>query len=331
MAQSKTICAACIFFLLVVVALVVLFVTGIFNSMPLQSIQFEGAQPEAAQFVDGEFFAGSVFSNTFSRFGFEANPASSSVNVDYVLSTGGTLGLYYDDETELLYAASNDHVSIFTGQPSSQALVVAIDPQTEDTVLNYSIPGGQMLNDLVVVDGAVYVTDTVLGVIYMMSEQDAPVVFATDVSWQTYPEYALNGIESFSTDAGSYLLTVHSSLPEPLFRVDMEGNIIEVTVYGIEEGASGFDGLRFLSDGTLAMTNNTVVYQLESSDDWVTAMVIAMDTSGPVEGFSLTTLTTGPDDSLWVVNTDLYDTSNTIFYLTRVNFIPYTRLNGTMY
>jgi sugar lactone lactonase YvrE len=117
-------------------------------------------------------------------------------------------------------------------------------------------------NDVVVdSDGSMYVTDTALGCVYRSTSAGQTSTFVCSPDFAAIDGLGPNGIELYSTTQGEkYLIVALSNRADALYRVNMANpeEVHRISITGLLNQFTGLDGVRFLSDGSLAAVNTVL-------------------------------------------------------------------------
>lgn len=208
-------------------------------------------------------------------------------------------GLFWDARSGLVWAVGN------VGQ---EAHVWAVDGQTGEVVLDVVVEGGLFLNDLVVTDEVVWVTDSrvdrLVGIPVGADGQPTGgdlIVLELTGEWPAYDGTNLNANGIRELPDGS--LVLNNSRYGGLWQVDpVTGETVEIPVLG-GPGIIGGDGLEI--DGTTLYNvrgsgpNQVSVLELEATEDGWTARWRGARTDETLDVPSTATLSGG---WLWVVN-----------------------------
>ena len=109
---------------------------------------------------------------------------------DNMVEGGGSVGLFYSEALDSVYAAASDFANFVLGERPRQARVVAWDiDQAGGVVWEADVQAlfpdeAMFLNDLVVLaDGTVFVTDSTRGAVYQITSEREVSVAATSEQW----------------------------------------------------------------------------------------------------------------------------------------------------
>jgi hypothetical protein len=230
----------------------------------------------------------------------------------------GTAGLFHDAGTDLIYTSTADIIAYVSGTAGYyNGTLVSINPSdgAVTDIATPSNPTAGFLNDLVMLDdGSFMVTDSVQGSLRHIMMDGTATDSGAILSGP-------NGIENL----GGTRVIVVSFLSAPILSVvDTSDNTVTEVVWDYDRTPVGGDGLRFLSDGTLAAVMNfgdaKELVLLGSDDDWSSVFVISEDLASPPSGnYSLATCDVDADDNVWGLWTDLSG-AGTTFYINRVEW-----------
>jgi len=223
------------------------------------------AYPEGVEYdsVKGIIFASAAGYGIFNVTDEDTGAITKILNLTFPVTGAPIFGIHLYDG--LLYGALNH---------TSPGLIVAnIQNDTILYIANCTETNvGVFFNDVTVYDGKVYLTESLQGKIYQYdSVSNECVLFVEDSRFTPNGSIAgINGIDA-SPVAGT-LIVGTSGLYGALYTV----NIGTKTVTKIENITEvyGIDGIYRDADKVIVVNNpGKKVYQLSSSDNWVTAMV----------------------------------------------------------
>lgn len=302
--------------------------------------------PEAAYFNGENFLIGNVFSTNI-------NTISSDGQTQSLIATGaataGTVGLYYRDNK--LYSAWNNSTQLFmdpTGTPSAKVLVhdFSADPVTLTEIdLNAKTSNQNLIfvNDVYAApDGRIFATGSSSKVVYEISNDYQTVTtIENGDAWAGGLYGALeigpNGVEGMLDQQNQLHVFVGISFQaKVLYKVNTATDPYTITEVPLEgnfhnfDKIYGIDGLRFNADHTVLsavltysdQTLGNAVVSFTSSDGWATAQASKFYDENPnaALGNFYTTLTNGPDNSLWVVSTEFSGQPTSQYFLSEVCF-----------
>ncbi|QWC86456.1 superoxide dismutase [Nocardioidaceae bacterium] len=215
----------------------------------------DGFQPEGIESVGKTAYVGSLADGDI-------------VTVD--LRTGTVKPFYEGDGTPTVGLEVQGRYIFGAGNTDGDLIVV--DRRTGDLLAEYQLgdpAAGTFTNDVVVLDGAAYVTDSQQAVLYRLPLEgglpDADEVETLPLTgeWVQGTGFGANGIET--TPDGSALLVINSGQAQ-LYRVDpATGDATEV------EGGDG------LSNGDGLLLRGTTLYVVQNSDNQVAVLEVASD------------------------------------------------------
>ncbi len=196
-----------------------------------------------------------------------------------------TFGLFADEARGLVYACNADIGLSVRSQPAKIGRVcglATIDARSGALVRYVDIigaePGGHLPNDgAIASDGSIYVTDTLSPVVHRVSKAGRAKIFVRNAAFgATSPAAGLDGIAI----ASSGTIVVNHISSGKLFRIDPSTKAVSQVVVDGGVLLKGCDGMRFESDGRLAVTQGTLagpsrnaLCALNSTDDWQTATI----------------------------------------------------------
>lgn len=227
----------------------------------------EQVYPEGITFDADEnvFYVGSTGDGTI----FRGNVDTGEVDV---FSDGGTdgrttaVGMDIDDQDRLFVA----------GGDSGQVFVYDTDTGESITVLDNGLAPNTFMNDVVVVDGVAYVTDSFNPILWRITLDDPLGTIESFVDFTDTPfvfqrdGFNANGI--VATPDGQYLLVVQSATGK-LFRIEIAtGEVMEVDIGGAE--LLNGDGLA-LDGQTLYVIQNQqeLIVPIELDQDFLSGEV----------------------------------------------------------
>ncbi|MGI8644108.1 MAG: SMP-30/gluconolactonase/LRE family protein [Thermomicrobiales bacterium] len=257
--------------------------------LPGDAVYPEGVAFDASA---NAFYVGSTNDGTIFRGDIETGEVE-------VFSDGGTdgrmtaIGMEVDDQGRLFVA----------GGDSGQVFVYDTETGESIAVLDTGLAPNTFLNDVAVVDGVAYVTDSFNPILFQITfddplgtiEQfvdftDTPFVFQQD-------GFNANGIEA--TPDGQYLIVVQSATGK-LFRVEIAtGEVVEVDLGGVE-----------LMNGDGMAIDGQTLYVIQNQQALIVPIDMAADYASGVAGEPFTndalnyptTLALTGDDRALVVN-----------------------------
>ena len=232
---------------------------GLIEQLGPEGIEYDQAN---GRFLTGSLAEGSIF--VIGRDG-SVTPFISDV------SLVSSVGIEADEARDRLLVANSDRAAFQPGNVG-QAKLNAYSLTTGERLATVDLaavgtpkdPPQYFANDVTVDgDGNVYVTDTMMNVIYKVTPDYQASVFHR---FEGMEGPQLNGIEYHTN---GYLLVVAGA---QVFKVPLAnpGGTTQVTV---AEPVAGQDGIVWAADGTLAVVSNSAqqVVKLRSGDDWATA------------------------------------------------------------
>ncbi len=234
----------------------------IIYELPGEQVYPEGVTSDADENV---FYVGSTADGTI----FRGNVDTGEVEV---FSDGGTdgrtsaIGMDIDDQGRLFVA----------GGDSGQVFVYDTDTGESIAVLDNGLAPNTFLNDVVVVDGVAYVTDSFNPILWRITFDDPlgtiePLVDFTGTPFVFQRDgFNANGI--VTTPDGQYLLVVQSATGK-LFRIEIAtGEVMEVDLGGAE--LLNGDGMA-LDDQTLYVIQNQqeLIVPIELDQDFLSGEV----------------------------------------------------------
>lgn len=187
------------------------------------------------------------------------------------------IGIYADNERNLLYVASSDPgVSVKTSAETQtkHAKLGVYDLTTGERKFIADLgalntEGANFANDIALdPDGNIYVTNSFSPIIYKVTQRGEASIFATNQDW-TGEGFNLNGITYLSD---GYLL-VNQANNGAMYKVEIANptNIIKVEAPAI----AGADGFIKKSDTEIAVISfsQNQVFLLNTTDNWATATI----------------------------------------------------------
>jgi len=214
-----------------------------------------------------------------------------------------SVGIEVDEPRGRLLVANSD-ASVFQGDGAGQAKLGVYDLDSGARLAMVDLgatltdaPAGSVYfaNDVAVGDdGAAYVTDTRMSVIYRVGTD-----YIASVLYRFSPTEDL-GLNGIVYDASGYLLVAGGSTLWKVPVADPAGT----TQVTLSETMAGQDGVLWTADGLLAIVSNSEnhVVALTSTDEWSTAEVAGVAT---FEGQATTAADVGGD--LYVVHPHFAD------------------------
>jgi hypothetical protein len=216
-------------------------------------------------------------------------------------ATGRQLrGLYWDDRSNLVWAAGN---------VAAEAHVYAVDASSGSIAHDIVVPGGGFLNDVVVTDDAVWVTDSRVDRLTMVHLDDSGMPTTTDPAfvtlggaWPAGDGMAINanGIRALADES----LVLNNSRVGGLWQVDpATGSATAIPVTGGPAIVAG-DGLELVGNvlynvrGTAPTEIAAVTLQQDAGGAWSALWQRALTDPR----FDVPTTATFAAGSLWAVN-----------------------------
>jgi len=246
-------------------------------------INDSGFYPEGIVYVSSQkkFYVGSVFKGKIISVDLNGNEQLFAEDTSLV----SILGLAVDETNNWLIACNSDPGMGIKTDPTTMgqlAQIIVYDLSTgykiRTTDLNGLLAGGHLANDVTVDNGGnIYVTDSFSPVIYKIDASGNASILVNNSDF-TPPigGFGLNGIV-FHPD--NYLV-VGKYDEGKLFKIPLDNpdNITEITLNGV---VNTVDGLLLTNNHTLVLVSNNLtgapfneaVYQLTTSDNWVTGTV----------------------------------------------------------
>lgn len=227
-------------------------------ALPGDEVYPEGVTFDASANV---FYVGSTTDGTIFRGDIDAGDVE-------VFAEGGSDARGMDIADGRLYVA---------GGPTGQLFVYDLETgETLETVSN-GLSEGTFMNDVVVVDGAAYVTDSFNPTLWRVTFEGAeptiePFIDFTDTPF-VYEEEGFNANGIVATPDGQYLLIVQSATGR-LFRVDVATSAIDQVAVGAAVLRSG-DGLAL---------NGQLLYAVLNADGLIIPIDLDADYRGGTAG-----------------------------------------------
>ena len=270
------------------------------------------------EFFLGAFSFSSVFGEAFFENPHEMSEFAGAIYKGNLRSGEGAIlapptgkpvsGLSYDDRTDYLYAATG-FVDLLTGSFKDQGVIV-YDASSGDVITEIPFGDGIVLNDVLVTNTAVYVTDSLNPNLYRLAlEKDGRLPSTPVVEMIPMPgfemvegEFNANGLAG---DFDGSQLVIVNITTGGLFLVDTaSGEATPLKIEGAEEMFPNGDGL-YLDGRTL--------YILQNFSDKIAVVQLSDDLSGGEfiknivgEGetkLDIATTIIGFRDSLYAINT----------------------------
>ncbi len=256
-----------------------------------------GFIPEGVEYdqTNGRFLTGSLAEGTI----FEIHNDGTMTAVVRDPELVSSVGIEVDEPRDRLLVANSDS-SVFDGSSQGQAKLGVFNLTTGERIAMVDLQAtlGDLpddaaffANDVTVADdGAIYVTDTRMNVVYQVDgSYEASVLHRFE---PTTEGFALNGIVHHPD---GYLLVIGSG---NIFKMPVD-DPSETRQVNLAEPVAGADGLVWAADGRLAVVSNSGagVVALTSNDGWMSAEVAGVAT---YEGQSTTGAAVG--DDIYVVH-----------------------------
>ena len=236
-----------------------------------------GFIPEGVEYdtLHGRFLTGSLSEGSVLEIHADGTVTTVVTDPDLVSS----IGIEVDEERDRLLVANSDR-AVFTGETAGHAKLGVYNLTTGERIAMVDLAASiadrpadaaHFANDVAVGDdGAAYVTDTRMDVIYRVGTDYAASVLHR---FESADGLGLNGIVHHPS---GYLLVAAGA---SLWKVPLDdpAGASEVT---LPEEIPGQDGLVWTADGRLAIVSNSGnrVVALTSADDWVTAELAGVAT-----------------------------------------------------
>jgi len=217
-------------------------------------------------------------------------------------------GLSYDPRTDYLYAATG-FLDLVTGSINGQGVIV-YDASSGDVITEITFRDGIVINDILVTRTGVYCTDSLNPDLYKVVLEDGgrlpspPVVEVIPMpGFEKVPGFNANGLVG---DFDGRQLVIVNISTGVLYRVDTaSGEASAIVIEGTEQLFADGDGL-YLSGRTL--------YIMQNFSDKIAVVQLSGDLSGgefikniPTRPFSVATTIIGFGNSLYAINTDIFD------------------------
>lgn len=218
-----------------------------------------------------------------------------------------TYGLKVDEKKNLLWACVADPAfSNYSDSTTYRKMIrlVAIDLKTNQKVKDINLgdlySGKHFANDLVLDEkGNLYITDSYSPVIYKVDASDKASLLVEHPLFRG-GDVGLNGIAY----KPGFLIVVNNS-NGAILKVSL-ADPKNVTVVKVDQFFPGADGLLWDDKGNLLLIQNkgvNMVYQLNSTDDWKTAKIIA--TTKGTDRFAQPSTGTIGNGKIYVLNSKL--------------------------
>lgn len=170
----------------------------------------------------------------------------------------GTAGVAFDDERHVLWACA---VDLTFATPTA---LRAFDPASGALLASYVVPNGGVCADIAIAGEDLYVTDTLLGLIYRLTTPSCDdATGGTLALWSADPAFVGAGflqINGIAFDGNRTLYTTNYSTGELLrVRIKSDGTASAATTIQTPRLFQNPDGIRVLAPGTksLVVTENT--------------------------------------------------------------------------
>lgn len=229
-----------------------------------------------------------------------------------------TVGLHIDHGRNWLLACNLNRSALRDGANTVPASLIVVDLNNGEIIRNVNLTGDapRFLNDVVTdEEGNAYVTESLSGQVFKVTPAGEVSVFAFSPDWapQNGAPVGINGIEYLPS---GYLI-VGVTPTGHLFKVPLESPQ-NYTQVAMEQVTAGADGLTFRPDGHLMVVGNGNVYDVKSTDDWDSAVLVQRY----VTGYPNPTTCAIRDAQAYVSHAYFSDPQRQVYEIEMVQFRP---------
>jgi sugar lactone lactonase YvrE len=210
----------------------------------------------------------------------------------------------HPDGKQLIACISDANYSKLTSPDTRKKMIrlISIDLATgkklQDVDLESLVPGKHFGNDIAFdKDQNIYMTDSYANVVYKISTDWKPSVFAKHKMFET-EGFGLNGIV---VHPDGFLLVDNSNTGR-IYKVDLK-DPSKVSKVRIDQYFLGADGMILREDNTLVVVvngGNNKIFRLKTKDNWDSA--ILSGTTLAVDRFTYPATATLRDNDVWIMN-----------------------------
>ena len=278
----------------------------VFAQTPRISFEAPLLYPEGVAYdpASKNFYFGSVTYGTIGRVDDKGN--YQKIYEDSTLKS--SYGMKVDPKRKKLWICTGDaNYSRRSNPATAKKLIrlIGLDletaKKTNEIDLSGLYPGKHFINDLAI-DGAgnIYLTDSFSPVIYIVDREMKPGIFAKNELF-TSGDVGLNGVVFHKK---GFLIVANNS-DGTLLKVNIR-NPADVKKIRVPAFFPGADGLLWTEDEKLIVVQNKgvdKVFQLESSDDWISAKITSATSAR--DRFARPTTATLKENKVFVLNSKM--------------------------